>query len=96
MGSRAWLFKTNQPIGEQGQAIHFQMQFTQKLILSNDFAVIQWTILCYKNRMTTRVITSWGLPVTPLTTSTSAMCCLKEIMLILKMMKSHSRESYDK
>ena len=69
---------------------------TQKLILSNDFAVIQWTILCYKNRMTTRVITSWGLPVTSLTTSTSAMCCLKEIMLILKMMKSHSRESYDK
>ena len=33
-------------------------------LLSYDVAVIQWITSCYKNRMTTRVITLWRIHVT--------------------------------
>ena len=57
--------------------------------LSYDVAVIQWITSCYKNRMTTRVITLWRVHVTSLTMSMSAMHFLIEIMFILKAIKSH-------
>ena len=64
--------------------------------LSYDVAVIQWITSCYKNRMTTRVITLWRVHVTSLTTYMSAMHFLIEIMLILKAIKSYFKGSYDK
>ena len=64
--------------------------------LSYDVAVIQWITSCHKNRMTTCVITLWRVYVTSLTTSVSAMRFLFEIMLILKAIKSHCKEAYDK
>ena len=46
-------------------------------------------------RMPTRAITLWREQVT-LITSVSAMCVLIEIIFILKAIKSHFKESYDK
>ena len=62
------------------------MQYT---LLSYNVAVTQWIKSCYKNRMTTCVITLWCVDVTSLTTSVSAMPFLAEIMLILWAIKSH-------
>ena len=65
--------------------------------LSYDIAVILWITSCHKNRITTRIIiiTLWSEHVTSLTSS-STMSFLSEIMFILKAIKSHFKESYDK
>ena len=68
----------------------------KKTVLSYDVAVIQWITSCYKNRMTTRVITLWRVDVTSLTTCTSTMRFLLEILTILKAIKSDFEGSYDK
>ena len=67
-------------------------------ILSYDIAVIQWITSCHKNRITTRliIITLWCEHVSSLTTSSSTMSFLSEIMFILKAIKIHFKESYDK
>ena len=62
----------------------------------NDIAVIQWIPSCHKNRMTIRVITFWGVYIMSLTMSLSKMCFLIEIMVILKVIKSHFKRSYKK
>ena len=68
-----------------------------KTHISYDVAIIQWIMLCHKNRMTTHEITLWGVQVTSLTMSVSAMCFLVEIMIIVKAIKYHlKKESYDK
>ena len=64
--------------------------------LSYNVAAIQWTTLCHKNQMTTRVITLWRVHLTSLTTSMSTICFLIEIMFILKKINSNSKGSYDK
>ena len=64
--------------------------------MSYDVAVIQWITSCHKNRMTTRVILLLRVHVTSLTTSVSTMRFLLEILSILKAIKSHFKESYDK
>ena len=46
--------------------------------------------------MTTRVITLWRMHVTSLTSSISAMHFLTDVMFIVKAMKYHFKESYDK
>ena len=66
------------------------------ILTSYDVAFIQWITSGHKNYMTTRVITLWGLHVTPLTTAVSAMRYLVEIMLNLKAIKSYLKGSYDK
>ena len=67
-----------------------------KKTLSYDVVVIQWTMSCHKNRMTTCVITLWLVEVKSLTTSLSTMHFLIVIMFILKAIKSHFKGSYDK
>ena len=64
--------------------------------VSYDVAVIQWITWCHKKHMTTSVITLWRKDITPLTTSMSAMYFLKEIMFILKTIKSCFKGTYDK
>ena len=56
-----------------------------------DLTVIQWIMLCHKNRVTTRVITVWCLHVTSLTTSVS-MRFLTEILLTSKAIKFHLKD----
>ena len=65
-------------------------------LLSYDVAVIQWITSCHKNHMTARVITLWRVHVTSLTTSTSTMRLLIEIIFSLNAIKSHFKVSYDK
>ena len=50
----------------------------------------------HKNRMTTHILTLWLVDVTSLTRSVSTMRFLTEIMLILKVIKFHLKEPYDK
>ena len=64
--------------------------------LSYDVVVIQWIMSYHINRMTTRVITLWRERVTSMTTSMPSMRFRYEIMFILKAIKSHFKESYDK
>ena len=64
--------------------------------LSYDVTVIQWIILCHKNRMTACVTTLWQIHIISLTMPVSAMLFHIEIMLILKAIKSNFKGSYDK
>ena len=64
--------------------------------LSDDVTVIQWVTSCHKNRMIKRVIKFWRVDVTSLTTSVSPMRFLREILSILKAIKSSFKGSYDK
>ena len=64
--------------------------FTEKkvniLYLSYDVVVIRWRTSCYKNRMTTRVITLWRVDVASLTTYVSTTRFLAEILLFLRLL----------
>ena len=81
--------------------IYTKCEIQLTLIISNihlsyDVAVLQWIPSCYKNRMTTRVITLLRVYLKSLTTSVSNSEFLIEIMIILKAIKSHFKKSYDK
>ena len=62
----------------------FGLLKTENMFLLYDVAVIQWIMLCHKNRMITRVITLWRVNVTSLTTSMSTMRFLLKIMFIFE------------
>ena len=69
--------------------------YCDKTYLSYDIAIIQWITSCYKNCITTCVITHWHVALISLTTSVSAMCFYIEHMFILKAIKFHFKRSYD-
>ena len=75
---------------------HLPFVKTTENYLSYNVAVIQWITSCHKNRMTTHVITLWGIHIMSFTTSVSAVCFLLEILSILKAIKSNFNGSYDK
>ena len=87
--------KTQTEIKMKHRSIGLIKPYTE-MILSYDVAVIQWITSCHRNRMATRVITLWRVYVTSLTTSVSTMHFLREIMVIIKAIKSHFKRPYDK
>ena len=68
------------------------IEFLLYLALSYDVAGIQWIMLCHKIRMTTCVITLWRNIIDSVSVNSAF---LIEIIIILKAIKSHFKESYD-
>ena len=66
------------------------------LHLSYDVTVIQWIKSCHKNCMTTRVITLLALRCNVIDNVSVNNGFLIEIMIILKVIKSPLKGSYDK
>ena len=60
------------------------------------FAVNQWITSCHKKHMTICLIIIWGVDVTSLRTTVSAMLFHIKIIFILKVLKSHFKGAYDK